>query len=401
MQIRPLVFWFGMIVLSASAVTVASTTKSLTLLQILQDDMNGVDGLGNPRSVKVLPDNSKMLVSSGDDNAFAVFNADANFNLTFSQVFKNNSNGINGLEGASGVTFLDKGKRAVVSGFYDGALTLFTKNQHGYELTTSISDKLSYDRVFDSPDPIGQLDQLSLLGAWEVIHSQDEKQLFVASYMSDAVAIFELGNEPIITLSQAIKSAKPFAPSLGKPIDLALSPSNDVLYVLGYEGNQLTVLKHDDENRWQAKQVVKEDDAKGLMLKNPQKILVSPTGQFVYVASAGSSAISVFHKGEQGELAFIQSITNKEVGGSGLEGASSLALSSDGKRLYAAGELGAGLFIFDVALDGKLNFVGKITAVDGEALKKIASLTLTPDNHYLLVATGKDNALWVFKTDHQ
>jgi WD40 repeat protein len=137
---KKLISFFILIMLVNFNVAAASTVESLQLTQILQDDDNGVDGLGNPRSVKVLLDNSKVFVSSGDDNAFAIFNVDNNFNLTFSQIFKNSSANINGLEGALGVAYLSQGDQVVVTGFYDGALTQFSKNKNSYRFNKTISD---------------------------------------------------------------------------------------------------------------------------------------------------------------------------------------------------------------------------------------------------------------------
>lgn len=39
----------------------ASGIEDLQLIQVLKDDVNDFDGLGNPRSVKVISDNSKVF----------------------------------------------------------------------------------------------------------------------------------------------------------------------------------------------------------------------------------------------------------------------------------------------------------------------------------------------------
>ena len=92
--------------------------QSLTLIQVLSDNTNGVDGLANPRSIKIKADNTKVYISSGDDNAVAVFNADKHFNLTFNRLFKNTASTFKGLEGASGLTYLPKYRLVAVTGFY-------------------------------------------------------------------------------------------------------------------------------------------------------------------------------------------------------------------------------------------------------------------------------------------
>jgi len=392
-----LISFFIFIMLVNFNVANASTIEDLQLIQILKDDVNDVDGLGNPRNVKVLLDNSKVFVSSGDDNAFAVFNLDKDFKLTFSQVFKNASSDINGLEGASGVTYFDRGNQIVVTGFYDGALTQFSQNNNSYRLSQFISDGLGYDRVFDSDLPVGELDSLGLLGAWDVVKTTNEKQLFVASYMSNAISILDILADKKVTFNRVIKDAKPLKNDLGKPITVALSPLNDELYVLGFDGHQLTIFDRSNKGDLLAKQVLKNGADGVEQFVNPQKIVVSPNGKFLYVACAGSNSLVVFYKLDTGQYAFLQAINNSDVGGSGLEGASSLAISSDGSKVYAAGESGVGLYLFSTGVDGRLKYKNKLLSVHDNELKRISSITLTDDNKHLLVATGKGNSLFVFK----
>ena len=394
---KKLVSFFIFITTVVFNVSIAGTLEDLKLIQILKDDVNDVDGLGNPRSIKVLSDNSKVLVSSGDDNAFAVFNLDNNFKLTFSQVFKNSFADINGLEGAAGLTYLEHGNQVIVTGFYDGALTLFSRKNRAYSFNETISDGLSYERVFDSDVPVGKLDTLGLLGAWDIVNTLNEKQLLVASYMSNTIAIFDISPDKAVIFNRTVKDAKPLEDDLGKPISLALSPLNDELYVLGYEKHQLTIFDRNKEGDLLVKQVLKNGDDGVKQFVNPQKMVVSPNGTFLYIACAGSNSIVVFHKLDTGQYTFLQAINSSDVGGSGLEGAGSLAISSDGSSVYAAGESGVGLYLFGTGDNGRLSFKNKLLSVRDTELKQISSITLTKDNRHLLVATGKDNSVFVFK----
>ncbi|NVK26015.1 MAG: beta-propeller fold lactonase family protein [Gammaproteobacteria bacterium] len=396
---KKLISLFILTTVFAFYVSNADAMAELELIQVLKDDVNDVDGLGNPRSVKVLSDNSKVFVSSGDDNAFAIFNLDDNFNLTFNQVFKNSDENINGLEGASGLTYLEHVNKAVVTGFYDGALTIFASKNNSYSLKNTISDGLGYKRVFDSEIPIGNLDSLGLLGAWDIVNTSDEKQLIVASYMSNAISIFDITPDKGVTFNSTVKSAYPFEGDLGNPISLALSPLSDELYVLGFEKHQLTIFERSERGDLLVKQVLKNGSDGVNQFINPQKIVVSPNGQFLYIACAGSHSIVVFHKLDNGKYEFLQAINNLDVGGQGLEGASSLAISSDGSKVFAAGEAGEGLFKFSAGVDGQLNYKNKLVSINDNELKRISSIALTDDNRYLLVATGKNNSVFVFRVN--
>ncbi|MFD1622544.1 beta-propeller fold lactonase family protein [Thalassotalea marina] len=384
-------------ILLFQSTAIANTADNLQLIQLLKDDSNNIDGLGNPRRIEVSSDNQKVYITSGDDNAFAVFNADNNFRLTLGKVFKNSTGGISGLEGASGVVVLEKTKQVVVTGFYDGALTRFTDKHNGFNFTEVVSDGLSYEEVFDSDKSVAKLDHLGILGAWDVVKTNDEQQLFVAGYMSNAVAIFDIQKDGSMVFNKKLTVANPLKSNLGKPISLALSPDQTALYVLGFDENQLTVFARDNKGSLTAKQVI-IDDVNGVkQFVNPQSIVVSPDGKFLYIACAGTSSLVVFQKLANGTLEFLQSITNKSIDDIGLAGASTLAIDPLGTTIYAAGESGHGLYIFDVGADGKLSFDSKMTHVAGTELKTISSITITPNNKHLLVATGKENSLFVFK----
>ncbi len=215
--------------------------------------------------------------------------------------------------------------------------------------------------------------------------------------MSNALSIFDITPDEGIIFNRSVKGTKPFEDDLGNPINLALSPFDDELYVLGFEKHQLTIFDRSKEGDLLAKQVLKNGVDGVKQFVNPQKIVISPNSKFLYIACAGSNSVVVFHKSGDGHYKFLQAIGNSDIGGSGLEGASSLALSSDGSRLYAAGESGHGVYLFEAGDNGRLNFKSKLLTVSDNELKKISSITLTEDNRHLLVATGKDNSLFVFK----
>ena len=279
---------------------------------------------------------------------------------------------------------------------YDGALTLFNEIDKTITYSQTLSDGLSYKNVFTDNTILKSPDTLGLLGAWEVIHPASEKQLLVASYMSNAISIFDVKADHTVAFKQKITHAKPYADSLGKPVSLALSPSNNALFVLGYE-NQLTIFDRQTNGALSIKQVIEHSENGVIQCLNPQKIVTSSNGQFLYIACSGSHSIVVLQKAPNGKYRFIDAITNADIGNDGLKGASSLAIPNKGDTLYAAGELGIGLHVFNVQKDGKIALKESFYNVGEQKLKGVSSLTLTPDNRHLLVATGKGNSLIIFK----
>jgi 6-phosphogluconolactonase (cycloisomerase 2 family) len=396
------IFYCRFVVTADSEALEGANTK-LVLVQVLKDGIDGVDGLDNPRFVKISTDNTQLFVASGDDNSFAIFTIDDEFTVSFNQVFKNSDPDIKGLEGASSVAFISNNK-VVVTGYYDGALTIFSLNNTGYQYSQMISDGLSYKRPFDIELADEKLDILGLLGAWEVIATNNNKQLLVASYISNAVSIFDIASDDKIVFNHSIKNGMYTDVGLGSPAGLALSPSNNELYVLGFEGDKLTIFARDKIGTFVAKQVLKNGVDGVKQFVNPQKIVVSPNGKYLYVACSGSHSIVVFNKTEEGQYAFLQAMTRSYISGlglngEGLNGASSLAMSLDGLTLYAAGETGIGLTSLEVLVDGRLQiknqFSNKMNIT--EELTEISSITLSGGGRHLLVTTAKSDSLIVFE----
>jgi 6-phosphogluconolactonase (cycloisomerase 2 family) len=218
--------------------------------------------------------------------------------------------------------------------------------------------------------------------------------------MSNSVSIFDISADANLKLNQSISSAMPFSQDLGQPVSLALSPSNDELYVVGFEKHQLTIFDRDGLGRLKTKQVIFSGEDNTLEFLNPQKILVSPDGNLLFVACSGSHSIVVFQKQKEGEFKISQSISDIDVGDSALTGVSSLALSPDGSQLYAAGEKGEGLVIFKVDSDGHLNLENRLSE-DGSTQKNkltgISSIAISNDGQYLMLTMAKNNSLLVYE----
>lgn len=363
--------------------------------QILKDDINLIDGLDNPRQVKFSADNKLVFVVSADDNSLSIFTLDDNFDLTFDQIFKDTQTKNLPLEGASDLITLGKNGKVLVVSFYDGSISIFNRDttQH-YQFSEAISDNLSYDRVFDGNEPIVGLDTYGLLGAWSIIKSSDEKQVFVASYQSNAVSIFDVSECDEITLNKVITSGYANI-DLGNPVSLALSPSNSELFVAGYEKHKLTVFSRKLGGEWVVKQVIQTEVDGEENCLNPQKIVISQNAKVLYLACSGSNTLAVFALVDD-NYSFVQTITNSDVGGSGLSGAGSMALSHDGAHLYAAGESDTGMLLFNVEADGKLTLMKRFT-FDEYSIEGVSSIAITSDGKHLLLSLAKGDALYMLE----
>jgi len=146
------------------------------------------------------------------------------------------------------------------------------------------------------------------------------------------------------------------------------------------------------------------DEAGGVDgLDGSYDMVISPDGEYLYVASMNDDAIAVFDRNPlTGELSFISRSKNGEGGIDGLNGARSLDVSPDGEFLYAVSMFDDALVTFSRNIGtGNLTFLGRIkdgeTGVDG--LDGARSISISPDGLNLYVAGWDDNAVALFSRD--
>ncbi|WP_448548448.1 beta-propeller fold lactonase family protein [Thalassotalea fusca] len=371
-----------------------ATEDLLELRYTISDSDKNIDGLDNPRMAKFSPDGSTLFVVSGDDNSLAIFDVHANDSLALKHIYKNKAFPQYRLEGASDVAVLNDGTKVLATSFYDGALSVFSKNKAGeYQFSQSISDNLSAERVFISKESIGKLDTLGLLGAWEVAKSSDGRQVFVASYMSNTIVLFKVTADGEVQFDRAITSDFSSDIDLGNPVSIVYSTAKSELIVAGFEKHKITVLSQLPSGKYVVKQQIENDKVGVKNLLNPQKMILSDDGSFLYVVSSGSNAIVAF-KRINGQFEYLQSITNADIG-SGLAGAGSLAISKEQQYLFAAGESDLGLLIFDIANDGQLSFNHKFTGDADNMLGGISSINLSSNSGKLVLTMAAKDTLHI------
>ena len=130
---------------------------------------------------------------------------------------------------------------------------------------------------------------------------------------------------------------------------------------------------------------------------------VSPDGKHVYVAGAGDSAVTVFGRDSTtGALTFVE-VQRDGVGGvDGLDAASSVKVSPDGKHLYAAGWTDDAVAVFGRdSTTGALTFIEvQLDGVGGvDGLDAANSVAVSLDGRHVYAVGGRDRAVSVFGRD--
>jgi 6-phosphogluconolactonase (cycloisomerase 2 family) len=140
---------------------------------------------------------------------------------------------------------------------------------------------------------------------------------------------------------------------------LAVSPDGDSVYVCAVTDNAVAAFAVDANGALTPAGVV-VDGAGGVNgIAQCVDVAVSPDGRHVYAAGFGDDAIATFSRDAMtGVLTFVDVLTDAELPSSALDGVSGIALSPDGAHLYTTAGLSDAIGVFDRDADtGLLDFV--------------------------------------------
>jgi 6-phosphogluconolactonase (cycloisomerase 2 family) len=185
---------------------------------------------------------------------------------------------------------------------------------------------------------------------------------------------------------------------------LALAPDGKTLFVACHEPGTLVVADRDPVGgQTSVRQVVKDEEGGAHGLSGAMGVAVSPDGRFVYVSSGrfgGDSAVSAFRLGSDGRVAFLQEFLNGEGALQGFEGGNEIAVSPDGRNVYAVATRSGTVACFrrDPS-DGKLAFLETIPDGGDGGDSHAAGLGISPDGRFVYVATEDGKSISVFRRD--
>lgn len=371
------------------------TTGFLTFTQVLENGTNDIDGLGSVVSLVVSPDGNNLYAVGAGDDAVAVFARNiTSGQLTFLEVFKNNENGIEGLDGASSVTASQDGSYIYVTGTYDNALAVFSRNKD--------TGRLTFLNCF-TDSQIGD-DRLASISS--VAISPDGNHLYIAASSHNSLAVLKQGNHLVEIVQGKIVDGINFGSyedpreihgAVWEDLDADGFWNNGEPFLIG-----ATVFLDLNENTW--------------LDVNEPSTTTDPQGEYMFtkldpkeysvamVAPYGSPAWIRSFPPKNGELAFIEVLNSGYGNTEGLNGVQSLIVSPEGKNVYAVGNADDSIVVFERdQATGRLNFVEAL--YDGqsgiEGLGGVSFLTISSDGKHIYAAGSDDDALVVFDRDQE
>lgn len=317
-----------------------TTTGLLTFQQVLKDGVGGVDGLNNASTVRVSPDGRSVYVTGQGDNAVAAFSRNTTTGmLTFQQVLKDGVGGVDGLYIAYGLAVSPDGANVYVTGGYDNAVAMFSRD--------SATSMLTYMGLLRN----GSGGVYGLDGPFGLAVSPDGLNVYTTSGNDDSLGIFTR-NPATGSLSFYARVLNGWAgvANLDRPTSVTVSPDGANVYVSGNNSSSVVVFSRNADSSGQLtyRQSLVDGQNGVLGLYSNSGVALSPDGGRVYTCGYAGDAMGIFTRdsANNGQLTFLEALQNNVDGAAGLNGVRSAVVSPDGRHIYAASLDGSTLAVF-------------------------------------------------------
>ncbi len=318
-------------------------TGRLTFIEALKDGVNGVDGLGGAHAVAVSPDGAHLYAAGYGEDAVAVFDRDAaTGRLTFVQAYKDGAGGVDGLDGARAVAVSPDGLHVYVAGYTEDAVAVFERN--------SATGALAFRQVVrDNTGGVDGLDgvrALALTADGGFLYASGRSDSAVAVFSRNAAT----GQ---LTFVEMHRDAAGGVDGLYGARAVAVSADGGSLYAAGHYEDAVAVFGRNAATGRLTFVEMQKDRVAGIDgLDGVCDLAVSPDGAHLYAAGYYDNAVAVFARNAAtGQLAFEQVRQDGSGGVDGLSAISSLSMSPDGYHLYAAGSHDSAIAVFNVDSD--------------------------------------------------
>jgi len=285
---------------------------------------------------------------------------------------------------------------------------------------------LTVERVLAEGDDIQEADAqpgdapvtlTGLRGARSVVAGAGGRFVYLSSQVDDRISVFEVETadpqDADFGALRLVQQRGPDVPGLGtmnQPVDLVLSPDGEHLYAAAAGSGAIYVFSVDAGNGSLVPvEVVEATIQNGLGGVSSLAFAPSTPGEadYLYAAGTNDAALAVFQRETDGRLTHLQ--TRSSPGTPGLVGVVDIAMDPSGNHLYVVGRDDDALVVFDrINEPGSAQFgrlaSGTLQRLDRDALSVLNSpraVAVSPDGGSLYVAAFGSNSLLAFSRDRQ
>jgi 6-phosphogluconolactonase (cycloisomerase 2 family) len=286
------------------------------------------------------------------------------------------------------------GRHVYVASTADSAVAIFARNQGDGRLS------------FVDTRSGGAAGVEGLQGADAVILSPGGEHAYVASLFDDAVVSFardpDTGSLAFVERQSCdfdFQLRRCFGvDGLDGPRSLALSGDGRHLYVPSFstssflDDGALAVLARDGQDGTLSFVQALHAGFSGPEVTGASSAAVSPDGRNVYVTASKEATLTVFARNEEnGALSFVEQLRDEFGGGDGLFGAQSVVVSPDGRHVFVAASIDSALTVFERDEgSGTLNpiEVQREGVAGVRGLQSAQWATVSPDGRNVYVASS-------------
>lgn len=347
------------VVFARNADAMSGSFGQLTLVQDVEQGVDGVSGLLGPRGLVVSGDGRHVYVASDVSGSTTWFVRDpGNGSLDFGGVISNESAFVTGLGGATDLVLDDQPANDPLNQLYVAGST-----------SAAVA---RFARSNDSACPASGTDELGAGVGVDIAAGGN--------------VVFELTVNVAATTDGEVQNTATVTADPGVDTDPANNEQSDTDQVEVVA--DLRISKTDDRAEF--------DGLAGA-------VAVVGDARALYSAGSDDAAIGVFRRASgTGVVSFSEVERNGEDGVSGLTDVSDLALSADGAHLYATGAASNTLVSFDRApASALLSFadVQQNGTLGVNGIGGASAVTLSPDDEHVYVAGRLDNSIAIFRRE--
>ncbi|MEM1080709.1 MAG: beta-propeller fold lactonase family protein, partial [Pseudomonadota bacterium] len=395
--------------------TATATRGALSYSSQVDQGVGGAAGLVGMSRVIVSPDGDHLYVTSQAGSSVAWFTRDQLLgSLNYSGIRSNLGASVEGLEGATGLVIAPDLDQLFVAGTREDAIVLFDRSADS-SCAASGTGELNAE-----PFNIGAGGQVvftvDVVVAGDATGNDDglieNTAVLVASRDPDSPSQTSTQTTVISTEADlSISKDDGLSEINGLLGARALTGTEQYLYVAGTDDNGIGIFSriNDPGNPGFGDltfiEAVQSGDEGIEGLNGVRDILISQDAAHVYTASPVDNTIAVFDRSQAtGLLEPIDTEQNGVFGVSGLSGASAIAISPDDAHVYATGEFGNTVAVFerqtmmDQADYGQLTFLqtlqNGVASVNG--IGAPVGLAIAPDGLHVYVIGAEDDTIAVF-----
>lgn len=363
---------------NSGAVTVFSRNVSTGALTWVENiSASDVNGFGGFNAVKFF---NNYVYAASSQHAVVVMSRDAETGkLSYLSSVESSAMG-----GLKDLIVSEDGKHVYTIEDGSGNISYLTRNE-----TTGA---LTFDYAYNY-NGVNQPKELTMI---------QDTFIYVASYSDDAVSLLKRNKstgEPGIPTLYVDGSGD--IDGLKRITSLVVSPDDKYLYASGSEDCAIACFQLNAETgQLTFEKAYNEGDGGVNWLNDPVDMALTPNNDQLYIASQKSKSLAIYNVDSiTGQLSFNDTIYKGEFGEEYFERISGVAASPDNKNIYVVDEVANKLFTFSRTIGGSLNHEQTFMNSGIAKLNGARDVVVSTDGKNVYVASHEDNAIVAFRRD--